>query len=886
MVDSMAIDALTRALADRYRIERELGAGGMATVYLAHDLRHGRDVAIKVLHPDLGAALGAERFLTEIRTTARLQHPHILPLLDSGEADGLLYYVMPLVTGETLRRRLERERQLAVSDAIRIAREVASALDYAHRQGVIHRDIKPENILLHDGQAQVADFGIALAVQSAGGRRMTQTGLSLGTPQYMSPEQATGERTIDARSDIYALGAVTYEMLTGEPPFTGPTIQAIVARLMADEPRPLVVQRKSIPDHVEAAVLQALEKVPADRFASAAEFAAALEAAGAPTTRTTAVRTARQPSRGPIIALGALAAASAAVAAWGWLRPIPQAVVVRYRIAIDSVPAVKDWTGEVAISPDGNVIVRSGGPGGTLLVRRRDELEFSTLGGTEGGTGPFFSADGTRLGYSLNGALRAVPIDGGPSTVIADSFPAPEAVAWGSDGMIYRGVVTGSAWTIGRSEARAGARATTVTALDTAAGELSHLNPELLPDGKTLLFQVTYRDGKQMIAVGNVDTRRHTPLLEGARARYAATGHLLYTTGDGKLWAVPFDLERRATSGTAVQVGDRIPSTIVGPVDFAVSSTGTLVYSVEDTERRRELTWVTRTGVRTPFDPTWKGEFSSPALSPDGSRLAVTRRDGGQWSVWIKPVAGGNPTKLMMERRNLLEPAWSADGRWVSYVVSTGAGNSGDVWRQRADGSGVAERILQSERPISEQVWAPMGELLARTTTATVGAGDIVMTRPGVDTATTSLIASPGADYSPIVSPNGKWLAYLSNESGRLEVYVTPFDRPGSAKWAVSTGGGTSPRWSRRGDELFYMDLRSNMVAARIITTPSFAVQDTRVLFNAADFVQTTASRRHYDVTPDGQRFLMVQRADGAKRGQIVVVENWGDEIRRKSRQP
>jgi len=238
-------------------VQRELGAGGMATVYLAHDLKHERDVAIKVLHPDLGAALGGERFLTEIRTTARLQHPHILPLLDSGEADGLLYYVMPLVTGETLRARLERERQLPIADAVRIAREVASALDYAHRQSVIHRDIKPENILLHDGQAIVADFGIALAVQSAGGQRMTQTGLSLGTPQYMSPEQAMGERAIDARTDVYALGAVTYEMLTGNPPFTGSTVQAIVARVLTDRPSPIRTTRDTVPTQVEAAVMTA-----------------------------------------------------------------------------------------------------------------------------------------------------------------------------------------------------------------------------------------------------------------------------------------------------------------------------------------------------------------------------------------------------------------------------------------------------------------------------------------------------------------------------------------------------------------------------------------------------------------------------------------------------
>ena len=272
--------AVAQALSDRYRIEREIGHGGMAIVYLAEDIRHHRKVALKVLRPELAALIGAERFLAEIRTTANLQHPHILPLHDSGEVQGLqqsfLYYVMPFVEGESLRDRLAREKQLPVGDAVRIATEVASALDYAHRHGVIHRDIKPENILLHDGSALVADFGIALAVSTAGGTRMTETGLSLGTPHYMSPEQAMGEREITARSDVYALGAVLYEMLVGEPPFTGPTAQSIVAKVVTEEPRALLPRRRTIPPHVEAAVLTALQKLPADRFAGAAEFAAAL----------------------------------------------------------------------------------------------------------------------------------------------------------------------------------------------------------------------------------------------------------------------------------------------------------------------------------------------------------------------------------------------------------------------------------------------------------------------------------------------------------------------------------------------------------------------------------------------------------------------------------
>ncbi len=271
------VTRLQTALADRYRIERELGQGGMATVYLAQDLKHDRRVAIKVLRPELAAVLGAERFLSEIKTTANLQHPHILPLHDSGAADSFLYYVMPFVEGESLRDRLKREQQLPISDAIRIATEVAGALDYAHRHGVIHRDIKPENILLHEGSALVADFGIALAVSSAGGSRMTETGMSLGTPQYMSPEQAMGERAVDARSDIFSLGCVLYEMLLGEPPFTGVTAQAIVAKVMTADAPSLTGQRRSIPAGIDKAVHRALERLPADRYATAADFAAALK---------------------------------------------------------------------------------------------------------------------------------------------------------------------------------------------------------------------------------------------------------------------------------------------------------------------------------------------------------------------------------------------------------------------------------------------------------------------------------------------------------------------------------------------------------------------------------------------------------------------------------
>jgi serine/threonine-protein kinase len=273
---SDVFDRLKATLADRYSIERELGRGGMATVYLAHDLKHDRKVAVKVLHPELAAVLGAERFLNEIRVTANLQHPHILPLHDSGEAGGFVYYVMPYVEGESLRAKLEREKELSIDETVEITKAVASALDYAHRHDVIHRDIKPENILLHDGQPVVADFGIALAVSTAGGTRLTETGLSLGTPQYMSPEQAMGDRVLDGRSDVYSLGCVVYEMLVGEPPYTGPTAQAVIAKIVTDTPRPVTDHRGTVPFHIDLALGKALEKLPADRFTTARDFAEAL----------------------------------------------------------------------------------------------------------------------------------------------------------------------------------------------------------------------------------------------------------------------------------------------------------------------------------------------------------------------------------------------------------------------------------------------------------------------------------------------------------------------------------------------------------------------------------------------------------------------------------
>ncbi|MBI2614420.1 MAG: protein kinase, partial [Gemmatimonadetes bacterium] len=418
------------------------GQGGMATVYLAHDIRHDRKVAVKVLRPELAAVIGAERFLQEIRVTAHLQHPHLLPLFDSGEADTFLFYVMPYVEGESLRARLVREKQLPLEEAGKITEAAARALDYAHRHKVIHRDIKPENILLHEGQPLIADFGIALAVSVAGGNRLTETGLSLGTPQYMSPEQATGDRQLDARSDIYALGCVLYEMLAGEPPYTGPTTQAIIAKVLTEQPRPLRALRSTVPLLVEAAVQKALQKLPADRFATAADFAEALTkpTAGVPSWRAPLPLTQEAAAAAPLgafrrwLAVGVgLILLLGGFALGRWLRPLPggYAPVARLQALFAggrAVVSIYRLGGDVALSPDGSrlAISADGDQGPGIYLRALDDLEARLLPGTQGGLSPFFSPDGRWVGFWKlgEGRLKKISVAGGPAVPIATAFPS------------------------------------------------------------------------------------------------------------------------------------------------------------------------------------------------------------------------------------------------------------------------------------------------------------------------------------------------------------------------------------------------------------------------------------------------------------------------------
>ncbi|MGD2069753.1 MAG: serine/threonine-protein kinase [Gemmatimonadota bacterium] len=414
-------EELVEALADRYVIERELGAGGMATVYLAEDLKHDRRVALKVLKPVLAAVVGADRFLAEIKTTANLQHPHVLPLYDSGEANGFLYYVMPYMEGESLRQRLDRERQPPVDDAVRIATNVAEALDYAHQHGVIHRDIKPANILLQAGKAVVSDFGIALAVSLGGGSRITETGLSLGTPRYMSPEQAAGDRIVGATADVYSLGCVLYEMLTGEPPYRGATLQALMSRVLAGDAVPPCDLRTSTPPHVDAAVRRAIEKIPADRFRSAREFARAL---GDRSFRHGPTRAGETPVAGhwrPAALAGWVAAGLlAASLAWSAFQPEDLGEVERYPI---DAPESWLYSAHFDISSDGRAIVFRGRDAGSyrLFLWRLEALEATPIPGTRGANGPAISPDDEQVAFVAEGRLAVTRLEGGRVRVLTDS---------------------------------------------------------------------------------------------------------------------------------------------------------------------------------------------------------------------------------------------------------------------------------------------------------------------------------------------------------------------------------------------------------------------------------------------------------------------------------
>jgi serine/threonine-protein kinase len=884
---------LQSALVDRYRLDREIGAGGMATVYLAQDVRHDRQVALKVLRPELAAVIGAERFLAEIKLTANLQHPHILPLFDSGEADGFLYYVMPFVEGETLRERLDRDKQLSVPDAVRITIEVASALDYAHRHGVVHRDIKPENILLHEGQALVADFGIALAASKAGGSRMTETGMSLGTPHYMSPEQAMGEREITARSDVYALGVVLYEMLTAEPPFTGATAQAVVARVVTESPRPLVPQRHTIPPHVEAAVLTALEKLPADRFVSAAEFADALKDKGyasAVSLHSAAAAAAVAPARagqrrrpgGVVVGLGAALAVATAAALWGWLRPGPAQSVSQFSLSLRPNQALQQPLGtggaRIALSPDGRALAYSGpGDGGTRLwLRRFDQLDAAPIAGTEGAASPFFSPDGQRIGFVKDGSqVRIASLAGAPTVTLTDKANTTSG-DWGADGYIYFEVDSG----VARMRA-AGGSIEPVFVISPQKKEVATEWVNVLPRASGILFRLRHAGQGPAdfeIMAMPLPHGEAKSLVRGIYARYAPTGHLLVVTADGKLIAIPFDPRKLELTGPPVALIEGIGVRAGGfNIDLALAPNGTLAYTTGGTLGSRRAVWVSREGGVSPVDPAWdpQGVISSASLSANGKAMAVDLAREGRRDIWVKQLPDGPFSRITFGDTSSVRPSWSPDGREVLYVVDRSGSGVGPAYTHHADGTGTARLLVASSNNDFGQIVSSRDGrwLVLRTAPIGPGSTDILGVKAG-DTTLVPLVATPAAEMFPALSPDGRWLAYASNESGQSEVYVRPFPETATAKWQVSTAGGNEPAWASTGRELLYVNGKGEMTSAQVTPGATFSLGKQRPLFSTTQFARP-GPIPSFSLSPDDQRFLMVREGDNSQQSELIVAENW-----------
>jgi len=880
---------LTTALGDRYRIERELGAGGMATVYLAHDVRHNRKVALKVLRPELAAVIGADRFLKEIEVTANLQHPHILPLHDSGDAGGFLFYVMPYVEGESLRDRLKHEKQLAIDDAVELTRAVASALDYAHRHGVIHRDIKPENVLLHEGQALIADFGIALAVSHAGGTRLTETGLSVGTPHYMSPEQAMGDRELDARSDVYSLGAMLYEMLAGDPPYTGSTAQAIVAKVITEKPPMITVARDTVPASVAAAIHKSLAKLPADRFQTAAQFAEALAnpAFTLGTARTPDLSGQVRSPRGLLVAYAWPAAAALAmvVALWGWLRPnaAPPSQTIRYGMLLpEGEGLVPVYGPRIAIAPDGSKLayIGPGEAGGRIWIRERNQLSARPLPGTEGAFVPFFSPDGQSVGFLSENppSVKVASLGGGPPVTLADSAIGFDGASWGQDGYIYVDLAGGGG--LGRVLATGGTLEA-VSTLDSAAAESSHNWPVALPGGKGVLFSAWHGSGPAVqehdIAVLDLTSGQHRVLVRGVAARYASSGHLAYVTAGGALMAAPFDEDRLELTGPATALIEGVAVRLAGSIDVAISATGTLAYVTGGvTEEPFEPVWVDRDGTAEPIDPGWVGNFATLALSPDGSKLAIGVIGNAGRDLWIKQLDRGPLTRLTFPDGNDHRPWWTYDGQSVLFISDRGENR--DLYRKRADGVGQAELVLDLPDPVNQAMLSPDGEWLVYRTGRNDKL-DIYARRLRGDTATVPLFADPSInEHTPALSPDGKWLAYISDESGQWELYVRPFPNVNDGRWQISTAGGAEPRWAHSGREIFFKDRAGDLVSVAIQTAPSFSAGQQRKLFSVSD-MYSYDFQPQYDVAPDDKRFVMIRVRGTGATGSLVMVDNWFPEL-------
>jgi eukaryotic-like serine/threonine-protein kinase len=886
-----------------YQVVWLLGAGGMGEVYQARDTKLGRNVALKVLPAAfVHDPERLSRFQREARMLASLNHPNIATIHGLEQSDGVHYLVMELVPGETLAERLSAGA-LSIDEVLKIGGQIAEALEAAHERGVIHRDLKPANVkVTPEGRVKVLDFGLAKAFASDGGLDLshapsltamgTEEGRILGTPAYMSPEQARG-KAVDKRTDIWAFGCVLYELLTARQAFRGETLSDTIAGVLEREPDWQVLP-PATPAKIRDLLRRCLQKDSQRRLHDIADGRIEIEEAlSAPATGelTAPVKGVRALGRRALLlSLGTLLLGGAitGLAVWN-LKPTPSPQRTVSRLTI-TLPPGQQLAGlesgpAMALSPDGTHLAYVARQSGNqqLYVRAMDSQEAKPIPGTEGAVNPFFSPDGQWVAFFAGGNLKKVPVSGGAALTLA-IVALPRGASWGSQGIIAFAPTTDGAL---QQVPEAGGTPQLLTRLEKR--DISQRWPEFLPGGKAMLFAASASTSSwpnAQVAVQSLGTGERRDLIHGGtNPRFAPSGHLVYAQG-GNLMAVPFDPQRLTATGAAVPVVEGVlQATVSGVAQYNFSSTGSLVYIPGGVQSAQSgLAWVSRNGTAQPL-ATPLSAYRGPRLSPDGSRVAVAI-EGQESQTWLYDLSRETLTRLTFEGGANYNSVWTPDGKRIAFN-SNKEGPVNIFW-QLADGSGGLERLITSEYAQAPMSWSPDGQVLAFVEVNPTTGRDIWMLRMGDPSAVSGqvrkaqpFLRTPFTESAPRFSPNGRWLAYVSDESGRFEIYVQPYPGPGG-KWQISTEGGTEPVWNPNGRELFYRS-GDKMLAVEIATQPGFSAGRPRILFEGK-YQPAPATFPNYDVSADGQRFLMLKLVEQAEAAptQINVVLNWFEELKRR----
>ncbi len=885
-------DPMPLALGTRlgpYQILSAIGAGGMGEVYKATDTRLDRAVAVKVLPEHVAAQPEArQRFEREARAVSSLNHPHICILHDIGRQDATDYLVMEFLEGETLGARLATG-PLPPDQLLRYAVEVADALGAAHRQGVYHRDLKPGNVMLTKAGSKLLDFGLAklrgpqaassslsqLPTEAAAG--LTAKGTILGTFQYMAPEQLEGKEA-DARSDIFAFGAVLYEMATGRKAFEGRSQASLITAIMSSEPPAISTLAPLTPPALERIVTKCLAKDPDERWQSAQDLAAELKwIAEAPASAPVAAPPVAQPQR-PWAWIGLAAAgllAAAALAVVHFREALPQARPVRFQIPPPERMSFRSWDMPV-VSPDGERVVFSGATaarGDGLWLRSLDSLEARPIPGAEGGFFPFWSPDSRQIGFFTNIHLKKVDLAGGPAQTLCEAA-AGWGGTWNRDGLI---VFTPRSGVPLHRVSASGGEAKSLTQLDQSRGDVTHRFPSFLPDGRHFLYLVFSSQAQNAgVYLGSLDSKETRRLVAAdGQAVYAPAasgmGYLVFPRGPA-LMAQPFDAKRLAAAGDPFPVVERVAlgGTSAGAA-FSASETGVLAYRTGG-EDRSQLVWFDRAGKRLEAlgEPA---DYSNPALSPDEKKVAVGIRNPQTRTrdLWVLDLARRTGSRLTFDAAEDLNPVFSPDGSRIAF--SSSRKGRRDLYQKLASGTGDEELLLESGEDKNVEDWTRDGRFMVFNRNSQ----DVWALPLTGDRKAAPLLQGPFSEVEGQVSPDGRWIAYSSNESARREVYVQSFP-PAGGKWQVSTAGGEEPRWRRDGKELFYV-AGSKIMAVELKTNgPTFEAGIPKELFEVRI---GPPLRNRILVTGDGKRFLVNTPVEETLALPMTVVLNWTAGARR-----